>query len=270
MSESQSKSFIFLLCFIPLSLLIITDSFALYLQEQPKAISHLSFAVLIAQLLCLLVFYRGQICNGQRARLINVNRYLILYWCFWLILSLFSNYHYVLTDMVSLCGIGLTLAILFQPAEEPLRRSMLLLGGLLGILGLLVYGLIFFQLPWLSLFSYNIFGQILAGVILANLCLVIAKNRLQGFIRLLPLVMIIFLLLNGILSATLIYIAYQSAVIFYNELSLGLYFALHLILMGIIAFPILKNTKLGYQALVLLLFITISFPIWRALSFTNS
>lgn len=270
MSESQSKSLTCLLCIIPLCLLIVIDSFALYLQGQPRAISHFSFAVLTAQLLCLLVFYRGQICNGQRSRLINVNRYFLIYWGFWLILSLFSNYHYVLTDMVSLCGIGLTLAILYQPIEEQLGRSMLLFGGGLGILGLLVYSLIFFQLPWLSFFSYNIFGQILAGVILANLCLVIAKNRLQGFIGLLPLVMIICLLLNGLLSATLIYVAHQSAVVFYNELALGLYFALHLILMGMIAFPILKNTKLGYQALLLLLFITISFPVWRAFSFIGS
>ncbi|CAM3722356.1 hypothetical protein [Avibacterium endocarditidis] len=266
MSESQSKSFTFMLSAIPLCLLILVDSFALFLQGQPKAISHLSLAVLATQLLCVLVFHKGQICNGQRGRLVKVNGYLFVYWGFWLLLSLFSNYHYVLTDMVSLCGIGLSLAIWFQPTDTQLRQSILLLGALLGGLGVIVYSLIFLQLPWLALLPYNFFGQLFMGVILANLFLVIAKNRLQGFIALLPLVMMIFLLLNGILSTVLIYLAHQSAVVFSNEFALGLYFFLHLVLVAIIALPILTKTKLSYPTLSLLFFIALSLPIWANFS----
>ncbi|MFZ7155783.1 hypothetical protein ACLS0M_03515 [Avibacterium avium] len=267
MSENQSKPVFFITCFLPVLLLISLDSFALYLQGQSKAISHFSFAVFVAQLLCILVCHKGEICNGQRSRLIKVNNYFLIYWIFWLLLSLFSNYHYVLTDMLCLCGIGTTLAIYFQPAEVQLRKSILLFATLFAALGIVLYGLIFTQLSWVALLPYSPFGQILLGVILANLVLVISKNRLQGFIALLPLIMIVCLLLNAIFSVLLVYLALQSAVIFANELALGLYFLLHLVLMVIIAFPIIKQTKLSYQTLLLLFFITASLPIWTNFAF---
>ncbi|MFZ7229699.1 hypothetical protein ACLSZN_00745 [Avibacterium avium] len=266
MSENQSKPVFFITCFLPLLLLISLDSFALYLQGQSKAISHFSLAVFVAQLLCILVCHKGEICNGQRSRLIKVNNYFLIYWIFWLLLSLFSNYHYVLTDMLCLCGIGSTLAIYFQSADLQLRKAILFFGALLAGLGIVVYGLIFTQLSWVALLPYSPFGQILLGVILAYLVLVISKNRLQGFIALLPLIMIVCLLLNAIFSVLLVYLV-QSAVIFSNELALGLYFLLHLVLMAIIAFPIIKQTKLSYQTLLLLFFITASLPIWTNFAF---
>ncbi|MCW9698497.1 hypothetical protein [Avibacterium sp. 20-129] len=266
MSESRSQSLTFILSAIPLCLLLLLDNFALYLQGQPKAISHLSLAVLTAQLVCLLVFYKGQICNGQRSRLVAVNGYLFVYWGYWLLLSVCSNHHYVLTDMVSLCGIGLSLAIWFQPADMQLRKAILVFASLFGVLGVVVYGLIFLQLPWLALLPYNFFGQCFIGIILANLFLVIAKNRLQSFIALLPLAMMIFLLLNGVLSTLLIYFAHQSAVIFPNKFALALYFFLHLVLVAMIALPILTKTKFSYQTLLLLFFIALSLPIWANFS----
>ncbi|MFQ1015096.1 hypothetical protein [Avibacterium paragallinarum] len=266
MSDSQSSAHRIALSLVPLVLLLTVDCFALFLQGQSKAISHFSLAAFTAQLLCVLVFHKGQICNGQRSRLISVSNAFLLYWGFWLLISLFSNYHYVLTDMASLCGIGLSIAICFQPAEPTLRRSMLILAALLGLLGVVVYGLMFTQLPWLGLLPYNPFGQLLLGVILANLCLVISKNRLQGFIALLPLMMIVLLLLNAVLSIVLVYFATQSAVVFGNEFSLGLYFFLHLVLTAVIALPILTKKPLSYYALIFLLFIGLSLPIWANFS----
>ena len=46
------------------------------------------------------------------------------------------------------------------------------------------------------------------GVLLANLCLSVSRNRLQGFIALLPLLMILLLALNAL--AVLIFIIYQD------------------------------------------------------------
>ena len=44
---------------------------------------HLGVGVLVAQLISLLVFYRGEICPGQRGRLIKVNMTFAIYWAVW-------------------------------------------------------------------------------------------------------------------------------------------------------------------------------------------
>ena len=72
------------------------------------------------------------------------------------------------------------------------------MAALIAGLGCLSYLMIFTVLPASDFAEYNPFAPILSGVILANLALVIARNRLQGFIALLPLAMIILLALNAL------------------------------------------------------------------------
>lgn len=48
----------------------------------------------------------------------------LLYWGTWFLLSVFSNYHYVITDIVSLCGIATTIAIWQQPRDPVMRKSL--------------------------------------------------------------------------------------------------------------------------------------------------
>ena len=59
------------------------------------------------------------------------------------------------------------------------------MAALIAGLGCLSYLMIFTVLPASDFAEYNPFAPILSGVILANLALVIARNRLQGFIALL-------------------------------------------------------------------------------------
>ncbi|WP_373100850.1 MULTISPECIES: hypothetical protein [Pasteurellaceae] len=269
MSEPQSKPLTAVLSLIPPLLLFGADMFALYLQPQAKAVSHLSPALLMAQLLCLLVFAKGEICNGQRARLIKVNLYLLLYWAAWLVLSLFSNYHYVLTDIVSLCGIAVTLAIWQQPQDVQMRRSVLVLGALLAGLGILTYWLMFSELPLRDMMQYNPLAQGLTGVILANIMLVISKNRLQGLLTVLPFGMLILLLLNALTVLILLAYAYSSAVIFANELALILYFCLHLLIAAILGACIMRKRRLDYNSLLILLFISASLPLWIRFSYVG-
>ncbi|WP_040975905.1 hypothetical protein [Necropsobacter massiliensis] len=267
MSEQQSKPLTAALSFIPVLLLCLLDIFALYLQAQSKALAHLSFAVLTAQLLCILVFAKGEICNGQRARLVRVNLYFLMYWTLWLVLSLFSNYHYVLTDIVSLCGIAVTLAIWLQPQEAQMRKSLLMLGALLAGLGMLTYALMFIELPLLDTMQYNLTAQLLTGVILTNIALVTAKNRLRALIALFPFAMLILLLINALIVLALLAYAFTSAVVFANELALGLYFVLHLLIAGIIGLHIFLKRSLDYNALLILLFISASLPLWIGFSY---
>ncbi|WP_249961019.1 hypothetical protein [Histophilus somni] len=267
MLTEQSKKHTALLSFLPVLLLIAIDFFTMSLQAQAKAISHLSLAVLVTQLLCILVFAKGEICNGQRFRLVKVNLYFLIYWGLWLFISLFSNYHYVLTDIVCLCGIALTLAIWQQPQDLQMRKSLLVLGTLVGVLGIVTYCLMFIDLPLLYFSQYNPVAQALLGIILANLLLVIAKNRLQGFIILLPFLMLITLLLNAIIVLGILFFAISQQVVFSNEFSWGLYFILHLVITCIIAIHLFYKWKFEYYVLLIMSFIVMSFPLWVSFAY---
>lgn len=170
--------------------------------------------MLIAQLLCLVAFIKGEICPGQRGRLIKANVCFALYWFVWLGMSLASPHHYVMTDIVSLCGLSAVYAVWKQPKDEVARRGFLLMASLVSGLGVIAYLMIFFGNPTPNFMQYNPLAQALMGVLLANLCLSVSRNRLQGFIALLPLLMILLLALNAL--AVLIFIVYQgtSAVVF--------------------------------------------------------
>ena len=100
MSEEQSKPLVVFLALLPIGLLLIIEFFAESLQSAEKLIPHLAFGVLIAQLLCLVAFIKGEICPGQRGRLIKANVCFALYWLVWLGMSLASPHHYVMTDIV--------------------------------------------------------------------------------------------------------------------------------------------------------------------------
>lgn len=262
MSEQKQSPFLTaLFSFLPIVLLLSIDFFALFLQAQAKAISHLGFAVLVAQLICLLVFSKGQICPGQRSRLSRVNMYFALFWGGWFFISVFSNYHLIFTDMISLCGIALVLAAWHQPQDTQLRRSMLIMASIIGVLGCVCYLLMFIEIPLVSVAQYNLFAQGLVGLILANLALVISRNRLQGLIALFPLLMLVTLLLNAL--STLVLLFYISDVVnMMNEFAWILYFSLHLVIAGVIGLHIFKQWIFGYQSLLFLLFMSASMPLW--------
>lgn len=248
---------------LPVFLLLVIDFFALYLQPESKIIPHFAFAILSAQLLCILVFIKGQICNGQRTRLAQLNLAFAVFWGIWFVLSVFSSYHFALTDVICLLGGGVVVACTSQPKEEKVRKAMLIMASAVAILAVLSYLIIFLILPLHAFMPYNIFAQMLVGVILANLYLVLSKNRLQGFIALLPLVMLICLFLNALTTLLLLFSSFsQSAVVVYNQFALMLYFALHLIIALLLSVHLIKKWKLEYTALLILLFIAATLPIW--------
>lgn len=71
----------------------------------------------------------------------------------------------------------------------------------------MIYLLLYFS-------QYNPVAQALLGIILANLLLVIAKNRLQGFIILLPFLMLITLLLNASIVLGILFLLYHNKLYF--------------------------------------------------------
>lgn len=264
--EKQPVLFTVFISAFPILLLLGVDIFTLFLQSQPKAISHLAFAFLTAQLLCLIVFSKGQICSGQRWRLSKVNLYFAIFWLVWFFLSVFSNYHFVLTDFVCIAGLSMVIATWIQPQDQQFRRSVLIMATMIGGLGMVGYLLIFIDISALYFIQFSVFGQSLTGIILANLALVIARNRLQGFIALLPLGMLIMLFCNS-LAALFVLFSESSSVKFANEFAFILYFILHLFMAFILAVHIFKRWTLSYISLSILLLISASLPVWSSFAY---
>ncbi len=261
MSEEQPKFLTALSSLFPIFLLLVIDLFAFGLQPQPNAMSHLALGVLTAQLICLIAFIKGEICNGQRSRLGRVNLYFGVFWVAWLLFSLGTSYHNVFMDLICLCGMAMTIIILKQPFEVKLRHVLLKIASFIGMLGVIGYGLMMGGEE--NLIQVNPVAQILLGIILANLAFVISRNRLKGFIALLMLAAIAFLALNALfVLANLFILSQQSAVVFTNEFALLLYILLHLVMAAILAVHVFKKWALSYNSLLIFLLMTASLPLW--------
>ena len=265
MSEEQPKFLTALSSFFPIFLLLVIDFFAFGLQLQPNAMSHLALGVLTAQLICLLAFIKGEICNGQRSRLGLANLYFGLFWVVWLLFSLGTSYHHVFMDLVCLCGLAMTIITWKQPFEVKLRHTLLKIAGFIGMLGVIGYLMLVDEA---NLIQFNPVAQILLGIILANLALVISRNRLKGFIALLMLAAIAFLALNAMfVLANLFILSQQSAVVFTNEFALLLYLLLHLVMAAMLAVHVFKKWALSYNSLLILLLMTASLPLWASFAY---
>ena len=266
MSEEQPKFLTALLSFFPVFLLLVIDLFAFWLQPPSNAMSHLAFGVLTAQLICLIAFIKGEICNGQRSRLGRVNLYFGLFWLVWLLRSVGMNEHNESMDLVCLCGLAIAIITWKQPVEIRRRHLLLKIAGFIGMLGVIGYGLML--VGEVNLIQVNPVAQILLGIILANLAFVISRNRLKGFIALLILAAIAFLALNALfVLANLFILSQQSAVVFSNEFALLLYLLLHLVMAAMLAIHVFKKWALSYNSLLILLLMTASLPLWASFAY---
>ena len=266
MSEEQPKFLTALSSFFPIFLLLVIDLFAFWLQPQPNVMSHLALGVLTAQLICLIAFIKGEICNGQRSRLGRANLYFGLFWVVWLLFSLGISYHNVSMDLVCLCGLAMTIITWKQPFEVKLRHVLLKIAGFIGMLGVIGYCLMLVDEE--NFIQFNPVAQILLGIILANLAFVISRNRLKGFIALLMLAAIAFLALNALfVCVNLFLLSQQSAVVFTNEFALLLYLLLHFVMAAMLAIHVFKKWALSYYSLLILLFMTASLPLWATFAY---
>lgn len=263
MSEQSSKYIAALLAVLSISMVLGIDLFIFSLQSEKQTMPHLGVGVLVAQLISLLVFYRGEICPGQRGRLIKVNMTFAIYWAVWLLISLLQNNH-TLTNVMSVCGLSVVYFIWKQPKTEKIRNSFLLMAALIAGLGCLSYLMIFTVLPASDFAEYNPFAPILSGVILANLALVIARNRLQGFIALLPLAMIILLALNALAMFFIFYFlnGMESAVNSDSVFAYIIYFVCHFAIAAILILHSFQKWILSTNSLFILLFIAVCLPLW--------
>ena len=91
--------------------------------------------------------------------------------------------------------------------------------------------------------QYNPLAQALMGVLLANLCLSVSRNRLQGFIALLPLLMILLLVLNALAVLIFYHLSRHKCGRFSNVFAYGIYFLLHLVIAGVLLLHSVKQME---------------------------
>lgn len=252
MSENTSLKQTALLSLIPISFLLLIQGYLAILQLDTK-ISPFILAFLVCQLLCNLVFAKGEICFGQRSRLINSYYFFAVFW----LVQLPFYYQQLSLLAISLAGLMMILLVSYHK-KLPIFISISSVLGALAFFGYLFE--LFSQTP-LVWVTYSPLVELLIGVVLLNFALLISKNRLQGFIALLPFVMAILLVAN-----IFILLFNLNNIPLNNLYAVLLYFISHLALMAVLIWHIFTKNKLGYMSLSLLLFISAFLPIWLSIA----
>lgn len=258
-STTQNKGRTILFSLLPILVLLITDYRYLWVTPANELImSHFIFAVFFAQLLFQLVFYKGQLCNGQRSRLSNFNIYFLIFWGIWFILSLLQVNVFIPLRLTYICGIFLTLTTWKQPKEQQLRHSLLLLGTLVASLGIILALFPLFLSPISVSLIYNPIWQASLAIALCYWGLQLSRSRLQIFISLLPIFAVILLLLSAIFSAGILFYFYVHDIQFIQPIDLSWYFIGHLALLLLWSLPLIRPHQLSWITLLIILVISSS------------
>ncbi|KGQ38214.1 hypothetical protein [Gallibacterium genomosp. 1] len=262
-NQEESKIKVIGLSILPIFILALADFFLL--MEKPvgeSIISHLLIAVLVAQMISQLIFIKGEICNGQRSRLSRWNLYFLIFWGGWLLVTCFQVQVYLPIRLAYCCGLAFTLTTWQQPKEEQLRRAILWLGVVIGIIGLILALIPLFLFELQTSLTFNPLLQVVLGITLAYWGLLVSHNRLNGLIEILPYFVLIALVASSIFALVAIAIIYIDGVkIDRNILHLSFYFICHLLLLAGWAYPIIRKEKAYYWLLLIMILLSAFSPI---------
>lgn len=246
-----------------LFLLVVETALWLLQQRLDSLIAYFPLAVLSAQLICQAVFIKGKICNGQRFRLIKANLYLAIYWVGLLLLGALADKRYIPLALM----IGASLLLLFAVWQQPkddirLQKGLLMFANACGVIALLAYFSILFNLPLSQWLYYSPFSQLLLGIVIANGLLYLSGNRLQQLIALLPHFMLLMLLLNAVYSVIVLVLLHVNLILpTISVMGFVCYFTAHLLMAGLLLWLIFSAKILDFKWLFFLLVITSSFPV---------
>ncbi|QLB21240.1 hypothetical protein A6B43_06765 [Vespertiliibacter pulmonis] len=207
--QSNSKLEIITFTILPLCLMLFIQMWLNY-NAAPKNsifISPYLLAFLVTIILSLIVLWKGDICPGQRGRLVTILP--------WLVLFSLGNTAYSLgftpkhTPALLIMTVSVVLPFLLWklPEDEQFKNIFIYCGLAMAGIAVFQYLLIYwYELP--SLFNglrANNFAQLLLGILLAGWYLVLAKSRLEGFLKLLVLLALGTLILNYLWVAFMMY-----------------------------------------------------------------
>ncbi|MGX3065912.1 hypothetical protein [Ursidibacter arcticus] len=170
-------------------------------------ISPYLLAFFVCVIISFIVLWKGQICPGQKGRLTFVLPFLLVF--------ALGNFLYTLgftpkhSPMLIPMSASLFLPFIYWklPDDEKLHNTMIFCGLAIASIGIIQYLAIYwYELP--SLFNgirANNFAQLLLGILLAGWYLVLAKSRLEGFLKLLVLLALVALVFNYLWTAFVLY-----------------------------------------------------------------
>lgn len=266
--DSPSKLEIATHAILPLSLMLFIQMALNHFSAPQNAIfiSPYLLAFFTTALIMLIVLWKGQICPGQKGRLSFILPFLLLF--------ALGNLAYVVgfTPKHSPAFISIAASLLLPlifwligKQDEVLDMVIYCGFGVIAV-GVLQYLLIYWmEIP--SLFNgirANNFAQLLLGILLAGWYLVLARSRLEGFLKLLVLLALAALVLNYIWTA---FVLYQHLQIMPQMPLTGflIFFAVQFVIFALLAWLLLAKNIKNPTAWTAATFLAILYPFTNAL-----
>ncbi|OOR98163.1 hypothetical protein B0187_09485 [Haemophilus paracuniculus] len=243
--DSDKKYDIATFALLPMSLMLFIQM-ALNFYFAPQGVIFISpylLALLAASLVMLFVLWKGQICPGQRGRLLFVLKFFALFAVGNFLYSVgFTPKHNPML-LVGVASIMLVFLFWALPDEEKLAQTMIYCGfGIVAIAMIQYLAIYWIELP--SLFNWlraNNFAQLLLGVLLAGWYLMLAKSRLEGFLKLLVKIALLLLVMNYAWLIAMFYMLMKSGVAEVAMLPLAINFAVQFGILACLAWLLIGN-----------------------------
>lgn len=205
-------------------------------------------AFFVTASLALVVLWKGQICPGQKGRLLFVLPFLAIFALGNFIYSAFFTPKHILLALANLAAIFIPLLYWKFPDDNTMQKMLSYLGFAIATIGSIAYSVSYwFELP--SLLNWvrgNYFAQIQFGLLLLGWYMMLAKSRLDGFFKLLIQLAAIILIFNYV---WMIFMLYQELKIMPN-LTIWpylIFFAVQFIIFAMLAWLLIakqgKNIK---------------------------
>ncbi|MDH2997468.1 hypothetical protein A1D22_07000 [Pasteurellaceae bacterium LFhippo2] len=246
--DTPSKLEISVYALLPVSMMLFIEMFANHYFSVPNTIfvSPYLLAFFVTCLVSFIVLWKGQICPGQKGRLTFVLPFLLVFALGNFLYSIgFTPKH----SPAMVAGVAsLIIPFIFWklPNQDEIYNTVIYCGLGIVAVGIIQYLAIYwFEIP--SLFNWiraNNFAQILLGILLAGWYLMLAKSRLEGFLKLLVLVALGFLILNYIWVIFVLYTELQimpETVIFPYFIFFGVQFVIFAMLAWLLLGKNIKN-----------------------------
>lgn len=223
-------------------------------------ISPYLLAFFITTIISFIVLWKGQICPGQQGRLAYILPFLLLFALGNFLYSVGFTPRHSPAFIPMVASIFLPFIYWKLPDEERLRQTVIYCGFAIAGIGVFQYLAIYwFEIP--SLFNgirSNNFAQLLLGILLSGWYLVLAKSRLEGFLKLLVLLALVALILNYIWVA---FVLYQQLQIMPVAMSpYFIFFAVQFVIFAMLAWLLLAKNIKNMTAWTIATFLAILYP----------
>lgn len=224
-------------------------------------ISPYLLAFFVTSLIALLVLWKGEICRGQTNRLTFILPFLLIFAVGNFIYSIGFTPKYNPMAIASFAAILSCLIYFRLPEDENLYNTLIYCGFGIVTIGIIQYLAIYwFELR--SLFNgirANNFAQVLLGILLAGWYLMLAKSRLEVFLKLLVKAALIALILNYCWSAFVLY-QYLQVMPEMSLLPFSLYFVAQFVILSMLAWLLLGKNIKNPTAWTISTFLSILYP----------